>query len=118
MATRVRLTPYTRPGAIEKVRLAPDGFYFLDPQEPTATLEQRAKMWAMLGDISRQVKWEVNGHLDYIRTVFFHHELPWIISASDDQTVRIWNWQNRSLSWSTPDELLGKSPLTSSKSAP
>jgi coatomer protein complex subunit alpha (xenin) len=40
----------------------------------------------------------LNGHLDYIRTVFFHHELPWILSASDDQTIRIWNWQNRSLS--------------------
>ena len=35
--------------------------------------------------------------MDYVRTVFFHHELPWIVSASDDQTIRIWNWQNRSL---------------------
>lgn len=35
-------------------------------------------------------------HLDYIRTVQFHHELPWIVSASDDQTIRIWNWQTRS----------------------
>lgn len=33
--------------------------------------------------------------LDYVRTVFFHHEYPWIISASDDQTIRIWNWQSR-----------------------
>jgi coatomer protein complex subunit alpha (xenin) len=32
------------------------------------------------------------GHMDYIRTVFFHNELPWLISASDDQTIRIWNW--------------------------
>lgn len=37
----------------------------------------------------------MNGHLDYVRTVFFHNELPWIISASDDQTIRIWNWQSR-----------------------
>lgn len=35
------------------------------------------------------------GHLDYIRTVQFHHEYPWIVSASDDQTIRIWNWQSR-----------------------
>lgn len=35
------------------------------------------------------------GHLDYIRTTFFHNNYPWIISASDDQTVRIWNWQSR-----------------------
>lgn len=25
----------------------------------------------------------------------FHHEYPWILSASDDQTIRIWNWQSR-----------------------
>ena len=35
------------------------------------------------------------GHLDYIRTTFFHNENPWIVSASDDQTIRIWNWQSR-----------------------
>lgn len=34
--------------------------------------------------------------MDYIRTVFFHHQSPWIVSASDDQTVRVWNWQSRS----------------------
>lgn len=35
------------------------------------------------------------GHLDYIRTVEFHNEHPWVVSASDDQTIRIWNWQSR-----------------------
>lgn len=35
--------------------------------------------------------------MDYIRTVAFHHESPWILSASDDQTVRIWNWQSRQM---------------------
>ncbi len=34
-------------------------------------------------------------HLDYIRTVQFHHEYPWVLTASDDQTIRIFNWQNR-----------------------
>ena len=34
--------------------------------------------------------------MDYVRTVYFHHESPWILSASDDQTIRIWNWQSRS----------------------
>ena len=28
--------------------------------------------------------------------MFFHPEHPWVISASDDQTIRIWNWQSRS----------------------
>ncbi|KAJ5252072.1 hypothetical protein N7489_002482 [Penicillium chrysogenum] len=46
---------------------------------------------------TRRCLFTLNGHLDYVRTVFFHPELPWILSASDDQTIRIWNWQNRSL---------------------
>jgi len=37
----------------------------------------------------------LSGHLDYIRTVQFHPELPWILSASDDAQIRIWNWQSR-----------------------
>jgi hypothetical protein len=63
---RIILTSRTRPGALEMVRSAPDGYYFLPPAEPTATLAQKAKMRAMLRDISRQVKWEVNGYLDYM----------------------------------------------------
>ncbi|KAJ3305877.1 hypothetical protein HDU76_004940 [Blyttiomyces sp. JEL0837] len=43
----------------------------------------------------RRCLFTLNGHLDYVRTVFFHHEHPWIISCSDDQTIRIWNWQSR-----------------------
>jgi coatomer subunit alpha len=43
---------------------------------------------------SRQV-FLLNGHTDFIRTVEFHHNMPWVLSASDDQTTRIWNWQNR-----------------------
>lgn len=37
----------------------------------------------------------LSGHLDYVRSLAFHHEAPWIVSASDDQTIRIWNWQSR-----------------------
>lgn len=35
---------------------APDG-YVVEIKEKTRTLEQNSKMWPMLGDISRQVKW-------------------------------------------------------------
>ena len=31
--------------------------------EPTRTLEQNDKMWAMLNDVSRQVDWQVDGAL-------------------------------------------------------
>jgi hypothetical protein len=31
--------------------------------ETTRTLDQNAKMWAMLDDVSAQVKWTVNGYL-------------------------------------------------------
>lgn len=56
--------------------------------------DYKIKVWSYQ---TRRCLFTLNGHLDYIRTVFFHHELPWIVSASDDQTIRIWNWQNRSL---------------------
>ena len=37
----------------------------------------------------------LKGHIDYIRSTFFHNELPWILSACDDQTMRILNYQSR-----------------------
>lgn len=33
---------------------------------PTRTLEQNAKLWAVLTDISRQVQWNVDGKLQYL----------------------------------------------------
>jgi hypothetical protein len=34
--------------------------------QPTRTLEQNSKMWAVLGDIARQVQWHVDGKLQYL----------------------------------------------------
>ena len=28
-------------------------------------------------------------------TILMFQEYPWVLSASDDQTIRIWNWQSR-----------------------
>ena len=50
----IRLVAASRPAAIEAVRNAPDG-YLLTLQPPKRSLEQNAKMWAMLTDVSKQV---------------------------------------------------------------
>lgn len=34
--------------------------------DPTRTLEQNARMWAMLGDVSKQVQWPVDGKLQWL----------------------------------------------------
>ena len=52
-------------------------------------------MWQVWNYKLRRCLFTLLGHLDYIRTVQFHNEYPWIVSASDDQTIRIWNWQSR-----------------------
>jgi hypothetical protein len=38
----------------------------IQPYEESRTLEQNARMWAMLSDIARQVQWPVNGQLGYL----------------------------------------------------
>lgn len=45
-----------RANAVEAVRTAPDG-YCVEVKQRTRTLEQNAKMWAMLSDVARQVVW-------------------------------------------------------------
>lgn len=62
MTTRIRLTPHNRARALDMVRSAPDGYLFVPPREPTRSTAQNARLWAMLGDISKQVIWTVNGH--------------------------------------------------------
>lgn len=44
--------------------------------------DYKIKVWSYQ---TRRCLFTLSGHLDYVRTVFFHHELPWIISASDDR---------------------------------
>ena len=39
----------------------------------------------------------LRGHTDYVRDLAWHQLYPWILSASDDCTVKVWNWLNRSL---------------------
>lgn len=60
---RYPLNARTRQRAHRDVDSAPDGYYFAPPAEPTASDATKRKMWAMLGDISRQKLWPVNGTL-------------------------------------------------------
>ena len=52
----IRLVAVSRPAAIEAVRNAPDG-YLMTLQPPKRSLEQNAKLWAMLTDVAAQVVW-------------------------------------------------------------
>lgn len=61
---RYPLNARTRQRAHRDIDAAPDGHYFAPPVEPTRTLDQSAKLHAMLADVARQVKWPVNGQLE------------------------------------------------------
>ncbi|KAL6302657.1 coatomer WD associated region-domain-containing protein [Sparassis latifolia] len=56
--------------------------------------DYKIKVWDIRPQ-SRRCLFTLHGHLDYVRTVQFHHEMPWILSCSDDQTIRIWNSTSR-----------------------
>ncbi|RDB29920.1 Coatomer subunit alpha [Hypsizygus marmoreus] len=56
--------------------------------------DYKIKVWDIRPQ-NRRCLFTLHGHLDYVRTVQFHHEMPWILSSSDDQTIRIWNSTSR-----------------------
>lgn len=55
------------------------------PVKSRRTLEQNAKLWAMLGDLSRQVQWPVNGVLQHLDT----EDWKSLMTAAARQEVRI-----------------------------
>ena len=55
-ATFVLVHDLARKGAVQAVQAAPDGYIVLI-KEATRTLEQNAKLWPLLTDISKQVIW-------------------------------------------------------------
>jgi hypothetical protein len=48
--------PEARRRAVEAIQQAPDG-YIVRITPPTRSLDQNAALWAMLGDVSKQVVW-------------------------------------------------------------
>lgn len=55
------------PGKAARVRI--------EECQPTRTLDQNAKMWAVLTDISRQVQWPVDGRMQYLDPDDWKHVL-------------------------------------------
>ncbi len=37
---------------------------------------------------------EFEAHTDYIRSIAVHPTLPFILSASDDMSIKLWDWDN------------------------
>ena len=57
----------------------------IDDKQPTRTLEQNAKMWAVLSDIAAQVQWPVDGKLQYLEA----EEWKDILTAGLRKTQRV-----------------------------
>ncbi len=35
-----------------------------------------------------------DGHTDYVRCILVHPTLNYVISSSDDSTIKVWDWEN------------------------
>jgi hypothetical protein len=55
------------------------------PVKSRRTLEQNAKMWAMLADVARQVQWPVNGIMQYLST----EDWKSLMTAASQEEVRL-----------------------------
>lgn len=55
------------------------------PVKSRRTLQQNAKLWAMLGDIARQVQWPVNGIMQYLDA----EDWKALVTAAARQEVRM-----------------------------
>ncbi len=86
-------------GTTTRLRWARPNDYQYRAWSTAARLQWSGTSWLYVVQVwnykLRRCLFTLLGHLDYIRTVQFHQEYPWVVSASDDQTIRIWNWQSR-----------------------
>lgn len=77
-------TPVARQNAARAVSAAPEGM-ICEIKPRTRSLEANAKMWAMLTDISKQVKWPINGVMETLSP----EDWKDVLSASLSQENRI-----------------------------
>ena len=73
-----------RQNAIQAIIQAPDNFR-VEIRERTRTLDQNSVMWSCLQDLSKQVQWPVNGHLEWMTA----DEWKDLITASLNQEQRM-----------------------------
>lgn len=65
-------------------------FHPTQPIFATGADDRTIKLWDL---DSRKPLATLSGHSDYVRFIDFHKGIrPWLVSASDDGTCRIWNW--------------------------
>lgn len=65
-------------------------FHATQPVFATGGDDRAVKLWDL--ETRRHIV-TLSAHTDYIRYLDFHRgHRPWLASASDDGTVRIWNW--------------------------
>ena len=38
---------------------------------------------------------DFEAHSDYLRSIAVHPTLPYIITSSDDMTIKLWDWEKR-----------------------
>ena len=39
--------------------------------------------------------YDFEAHSDYLRSIAVHPTLPYIITSSDDMTIKLWDWEKR-----------------------
>jgi hypothetical protein len=78
------VSPQVRQNAIRAIMQAPDNFR-VELRERTRTLDQNSVMWSCLTDLSKQVRWPVNGRLEWMTP----EEWKDVITASLHQENKI-----------------------------
>lgn len=76
--------PTVRANCKQAIDEAPEG-YRVEIRERTRSLDQNALLWVLLTSLSKQVKWTINGQLEYLRP----EDWKDIITASIHQEQRI-----------------------------
>lgn len=100
------ISPSVRASACRAIAEAPEG-HLCEVKEPTRSAEQNAKLWPMLTDVAKQVKWpNMKGELVYLSQESWKHMFT---QALDEELEMVPNLSGTGL------VMLGKSTSVMSK---